>query len=160
MSWQGTPKTPPPGYELAHLLPGDSLAGLEREEAKRRGVSATTANLNSIGLEVAAANGVPNPRSKTCSWARDLAAWILATGGSRNPVDDVVMNACEPGLGFPDFGNDAVIYLPVGLRRRHEQQPAPTPSATRTRAPFIVLAVVVVVAGGALLRRRRRRGTA
>lgn len=153
MSWAGLPASPPNGYELATLREGDTLAGLEVEEAARRGVDGDRATLNRIGLEIARANGVPSGTAKTCAWARDLSAMVLATGGVRGAPSAETLNACEPGQGFVRFTRASRIYLPAGLRPRVNdaaRAPVGAVSSSTGRAP-VVLGVVL----GALLLVRR-----
>jgi hypothetical protein len=102
VSWAGTPAAPPEGYELATLRAGDTLADLEAEEAARRGLK-SKADVDRVCLEITAANGLDGHKAKSCAWARDVASWVLGTGGQRAPVVATQRNTCEPGKGFPMF---------------------------------------------------------
>lgn len=133
MSWAGTPAAPPEGYELATLRAGDTLADLEAEEAARRGLK-SKADVDRVCLEITAANGLDGHKAKSCAWARDVASWVLGTGGERAPVVATQRNACEPGKGFPMFVAGQRIFLPAGLRPRAADQPlAETPAPTRAK---------------------------
>lgn len=126
---------PPAGWVLSSLRPGDTLALLEVDARVPAHV-------------IAAGNGVPWPGKKTCAWGRDVAVWVLSTGGARARVVTGQPNACEPGLGFPMFAPGQRIFLPAGVRVPSTSPPSPPPSR---RGIFAVLALLAA-AGAALFR--------
>jgi len=146
LSWAGTPAAPPEGYELATLRAGDTLAALEAEEAAHRGLT-SKADVDRVCLEITAANGVDGHKAKSCAWARDVASWVLGTGGRRAAVVAGQANTCEPGKGYPMFVEGQRIFLPVGLRPRTPNQPAepPAPSRAKPLRLFFGLALAAVV---------------
>lgn len=130
MGWQGRPPVAPPGFELAVVARGDSLLAYEQES----GLSA---------LKIAEANGVPNPGRKTCNWGRDVAAWILTTGGIRLNTDD------NCGGKHVSFVEGQQIYLPVGLRARSGvPPPLVEPGTVRVAKRSALGGVIGAVVGG------------
>lgn len=71
--------------------------------------------------QIAAANGVPDPGSHSCVWARNLAKEVMKRGGRRGPVSPD--NRCEPGQGFAIIQAGNVWKLPPS-------PDAPPPSAS------------------------------
>lgn len=143
MSWtrfsDEDPLPPPPqGWQRSVIIVGDTLALLE----KAAGVAAH---------EIAKANGVPWPGRKSCQWGRDIAAWVLGTGGARQPFVSTSPNTCEPGLGYPTFVPGQTINLPIGVRPPASS--APVKVARKSKAPLVVLGVVAVAGAAAAARR-------
>lgn len=129
----------PAGWCQSVLIAGDTLAVL----AKAAKVSP---------VEVAAANGVPAPKDAGkpgCEWGRDVAAWVLATGGKRLPVVAGQLNTCEPGLGHVSFVPGQRVWLPAGVRACASPKPNVPPSAPST--PPAKVAAGGVMAGGLAL---------
>lgn len=127
------------GWVASVLRAGDSLASLESESGVRAEV-------------IAQKNGVPWFGSKSCAWGRAVSAWVLATGGARQPFIPESPNACEPGLGFPTFVNGQVILLPSGVRSPAPRGSVVAPPVKTRKAgwtPLKIGAVVVGVAAGA-----------
>jgi hypothetical protein len=128
------------GWVPSRIRSGDSLASLEKESGVR-------------AEKIASVNGVPWFGSKTCAWGRAVSAWVLATGGRRQPFIPESPNTCEPGLGFPTFVDGQVILLPAGLRAPSTSPPiVPPVKANAKWSPWKVGALVVgVLAGGSAL---------
>ena len=124
MTW-APPTKQPQGYCLSLLAKGDTLAQLAREARK-------------MPTEIAAANGVTppeNPAKASCAWGRDVAAWVLGTGGARMPVVAGQVNTCEPGKGHVAFVVGQKIYLPAGLRPcAHPAPSTPPPKGFAVKA--------------------------
>lgn len=143
MTWKGRP-APPTGYELAVIRKGDTLASLERES----GISAT---------KIAEANGVPFTGSKSCAWAKDVSAWVLATGGVRYPAVKGQENTCEAGLGFTGFVEGQLVNLPTGLRPR---APGAPPGEISTASVAGGAGALILALGAVLLIAKRRKKAA
>ena len=82
---------------------------------------------------IAAAAGVRDPGSRSCQWARDLAAEVLRRGGRRGTP--TAANVCEAGQGFALIQAGNVWPLPTAAA------PAPSPS----RWPWWLLAAAAAV---------------
>lgn len=153
MSWSaysGSDPLPPPpaGFERAQIGVGDTLQSLSDES----GVSAQ---------DIAAANGVPpSGRSvPTCAWEQDLAAMILATGGTRNALDDNDPNNCEPNLGFPAYVAGQLQNLPVGLRPSVSVATAtPAGMSTGMKVALALLALAGIGAAAVAAKKKKSQG--
>jgi hypothetical protein len=145
--WKGTPPIPV-GWELAELKLGDTLLILERDTKLP-------------ASRIAEVNGVPWPGKKTCNWARDVAAWVLATGGERFAPVASEPNTCEPGQGYPHFVVGQRILLPAGVRpRAPSSAPPPVSSGVPVKAAGGGLALAALAAVALFLRGRRKRKAA
>lgn len=128
----------------AVLVEGDTLGSL----ADLYGVDAVT---------LAERNGVKPAagRKKSCSWGRDVDAWVLRTGGRRLPYDPRAPWVCSPGDGFASFAVGQVILLPAGGPRLPPgKPPSTTTQKTKTRWGWwlagggVVATAAVVLLGG------------
>lgn len=105
VTWQ-KPAAPPQGWVVGVAAKGDTLAQLAKDAGK-------------LAADIAAANGVPmppQPKKPGCQWGRDVAEWVLGTGGVRLPVVAGQLNACEPGKGHVALVEGQRIILPPGVR--------------------------------------------
>jgi hypothetical protein len=118
-------------YVPSTLLAGDTLA--------------TLATLYRItAADITSHNGVQGSPG-SCVWGRDIARWVLATGGKRCEVVATQPNTCEPGLGFPCFVGGQQILLPAGGPRQN-----PGAGLRRVSTGINYLGLAVILAGLAL----------